>query len=40
MHTIYQISFGFEEARKELIELKFAATWVKTFKGWVEIPLV
>lgn len=38
-HKPHEISFGFDEAGKELIELGFKSIWVKTGKNWTEIPI-
>ncbi len=39
-HKPHELSLGFEEARKLLIELGFGATWVKRSDGWKEVPLI
>ena len=39
-HKPYEIYLGIEETKKELIGLGFKATWLKTFKGWDEVPLL
>ncbi len=39
-HKPHELSLGFDEARKLLIELGFGATWVMTSSGWKEVPLI
>jgi histidinol-phosphatase (PHP family) len=39
-HAPQELSLGFEEARKVLIELGFRATWVKTGGVWKEVPFI
>jgi histidinol-phosphatase (PHP family) len=39
-HKPQELSLGFEEARKVLIELGFGATWVKTSESWREVPFI
>jgi histidinol-phosphatase (PHP family) len=39
-HKPQELSLGFEEARKVLIELGFKSTWLKTTTGWREVPIV
>ncbi len=39
-HKPQELSLGFKEARKLLIELGFKATWVMTGKEWKEIPII
>jgi histidinol-phosphatase (PHP family) len=38
-HKPHELSLGFEEARKVLIELGFGSTWLMTGKAWKEVPL-
>jgi histidinol-phosphatase (PHP family) len=39
-HKPQELSLGFKEARKVLIELGFKATWVMTSKSWREVPFI
>lgn len=39
-HKPHEISFGFDEARKELMRLGFKSTWLKTTKSWQEVPII
>lgn len=39
-HKPHELSLGFEEARKILMELGFKATWLKTTKSWKEVPII
>ena len=39
-HKPQELSLGFEDARKVLIELGFKATWVKTSESWREVPFI
>lgn len=38
-HKPHELSLGFEEARKVLMDLGFKATWLKTTKSWKEVSL-
>ena len=39
-HKPHELSLGFAEARKVLMELGFECTWLKTTGSWREVPLV
>ncbi|MGA2822810.1 MAG: histidinol-phosphatase [Bacteroidales bacterium] len=39
-HKPDELSLGFEEARKVLIELGFRSTWLMTGNGWKEVPFI
>jgi histidinol-phosphatase (PHP family) len=39
-HKPHELSLGFPEARKVLMELGFGATWLITSSGWKEVSLI
>ena len=39
-HKPHELSLGFEEARKVLVETGFKGNWLKTHEGWKEVAII